>query len=103
MICVLSAAVRQRQGRVVGVPSSNWRWRRSGEILMSTKLQIDLEREAYGSAEVCAVLGVSRTTLWEMRKSGVLPSRRLGSKILILREDLKKFLRSLPLDSDQSK
>jgi excisionase family DNA binding protein len=61
-----------------------------------TKLKITLEREAYGTAEICAVLGVSRTTLWELRKAGRLPTRRIGSKILILREDLQYFLQSLP-------
>jgi excisionase family DNA binding protein len=62
-----------------------------------------LERAAYGMHEVCGLLSVSRTTLWELRKTGRLPARRIGSKVLILREDLQKFLRSLPIDSKLAK
>lgn len=53
------------------------------------------DRLAYSVAETAAAIGVGERLVWELVASGQLPSRKLGSRRLILREDLVRFLRNL--------
>jgi excisionase family DNA binding protein len=46
--------------------------------------------------EACAILRMSRTTLYEMLSTGRLRARKLGSKTVFRRSDLESFLANLP-------
>ena len=51
----------------------------------------------YTIAELEKVLGISRMTLYNNYiYAGKLPAKRLGRKIIVLKEDLFEFLESLP-------
>lgn len=52
---------------------------------------------AFSVSELPAVISVGRTTVTKLIKSGDLPSRSLGARVIVLREDLQAFLRSLPV------
>lgn len=39
---------------------------------------------------------LGRTSIWEAIRSGALPARRFGRKVIILEEDWQAFLHSLP-------
>lgn len=51
---------------------------------------------AYSVAEVCAAANFGRTSLYAAIKAGALTTRKMGRRTIILREDLEKFLNSLP-------
>jgi excisionase family DNA binding protein len=50
-------------------------------------------------AEVCGLTGIGMTKLRAVINTGLLPSRRLGKKIIIRRVDVDNFLKGLPTDS----
>lgn len=47
-------------------------------------------------AQAVRLLGIGRSTLYALIKEGRLPVRKLGKRTLILREDLDRFIASLP-------
>ncbi|HWD12212.1 MAG TPA: helix-turn-helix domain-containing protein [Pseudochrobactrum sp.] len=47
-------------------------------------------------AQTARILGIGRSTLYNLIKDGQLPIRKLGKRTLILREDLDQFIASLP-------
>ena len=47
-------------------------------------------------AQVAVSLGLSERKVWEIVKSGQLDSRRVGTRVLILRSSLLAFLESRP-------
>jgi excisionase family DNA binding protein len=51
---------------------------------------------AYTIAEACAVARIGRTALYEAIRSGDLRARKRGRRTLVVRDDLKKFIESLP-------
>ena len=53
-------------------------------------------RLAFSVAEVADHLHVSTDTIIRQIRSGELPAKKLGSRVLILAEDLKVFLDGLP-------
>lgn len=54
------------------------------------------DNSALSIAETTRILGIGRSTLYNLIKDGRLPVRKLGKRTLILREDLNKFVASLP-------
>jgi excisionase family DNA binding protein len=56
------------------------------------------EKLLYSVADVCRSLGVSRTTVYQLRKDGRLVLRKLGRRTVILATDLHAFLDTLPPD-----
>jgi excisionase family DNA binding protein len=46
--------------------------------------------------EAARILGVGRTSVYAAIASGALKARKLGSRTLILEEDARSFLASLP-------
>jgi excisionase family DNA binding protein len=49
-------------------------------------------RIAYSIAEAAEMIGVSRTTLYQLISDGLLPIRKLGKRSLIKREDLETLI-----------
>lgn len=52
---------------------------------------------AYRPAEAAHVLGVSRSTIYQMMADGKLEARHLGGATLIAHEELVRVFRSAPL------
>jgi excisionase family DNA binding protein len=50
-----------------------------------------------GVAETCATLGIGKSKLYELLKSGALRGRKLGRRTLFLEEDVRAFAQSLPV------
>ena len=48
-------------------------------------------------AEASSYLGISRGSLYKLVGAGDLPARKVGSRTIILRDDLDRFLEGLPL------
>jgi excisionase family DNA binding protein len=51
---------------------------------------------AYSTYETCALLGFKRATLYRRIKTGELEAKKMGSKTIILRSSIDKFLANLP-------
>jgi excisionase family DNA binding protein len=56
----------------------------------------NVSREALSIAEACAMAGIGRTKIYEAIASGKLTARKCGKRTLILKDDLRRFLGSLP-------
>jgi excisionase family DNA binding protein len=52
--------------------------------------------------ETCAITGIGMTKLRAVIHAGLLPSRRLGKKIIIRRADVDEFLQKLPSGMDKN-
>lgn len=51
-----------------------------------------MERLTYTTSEVAELLGISRTTAYELVRAGALPSLRLGRRIVVTRHTLEELL-----------
>lgn len=56
----------------------------------------ELNREAVSIVEAAAMAGLGRTKIYEAISMGHLRARKCGKRTLILRDDLRHFLASLP-------
>ena len=57
---------------------------------------LDVTREALSISEVCAATALGRTTIYEAIAAGSLKVRKLGKRTLVLPNELRDFLTSLP-------
>lgn len=55
-----------------------------------------VQREALSIAQACAVAGIGRTKIYQAITEGSLKARKCGKRTLVLRDDLRDFLVSLP-------
>jgi excisionase family DNA binding protein len=55
-----------------------------------------LIREGLSISEACAVAGIGRTKIYQAITDGTLKARKCGKRTLVLRDDLRDFLASLP-------
>ncbi|XNY07200.1 helix-turn-helix domain-containing protein [Sinorhizobium meliloti] len=60
-------------------------------------MNASLPKFGYEVSEAVAASGVGRTKLFEAMKLGKLKARKLGRKTIILPDDLKAFMESLPV------
>ena len=51
-----------------------------------------MEKQAYSVAEAATILGISKTTLYEWIKEGVIPTFSIGTKTLITAQALEDFV-----------
>ena len=51
---------------------------------------------AYSIAEACSVAHAGRTALYEAIRSGALRAVKRGRRTIVLAEDLRRYLESLP-------
>lgn len=58
---------------------------------------------AHSIADVCAVARASRTTVYEAIRAGALVARKRGRSTVILSDDLRRWLESLPVVSPNPK
>lgn len=65
-----------------------------GETAILPKGEHRCDRIAYRPLEAAEAVGVSRTEIYRWLRSGRLSARKHGRSVLILREDLEKFVRS---------
>ena len=54
-------------------------------------------RAAYSIAEVIALSGLGRDTIYKAIHQGQLKARKLGRRTVVLASDLQAFLESLPV------
>ncbi len=54
-------------------------------------------RTAFSVPEVCRQVGLCRDTVYRAISRGDLVARKLGKRTLILQDDLRAFLKSLPV------
>ena len=59
------------------------------------------ESSTVSIAQAARMIGIGRSTLYAIIKDGQLPVRKLGKRSLILREDLDRFIATLPLSKDR--
>jgi excisionase family DNA binding protein len=57
---------------------------------------------AYSIVEACEVAGVGRTSIYEAINSGELIARKNGRRTVILCDDLRRWLQSLPVTNSNS-
>jgi excisionase family DNA binding protein len=59
-------------------------------------LRSELQAEGLTLFEASIVSGIGRTKLYEAIGNGELKARKLGTRTIVLRDDLLGFLKSLP-------
>ena len=57
----------------------------------------DLQPEGLSIPEACRVAGLGRTKIYQAIADGRLTARKAGKRTLILRADLDRFLKTLPV------
>jgi excisionase family DNA binding protein len=57
---------------------------------------LDVTREAFSISEVCAATALGRTTIYGAIADGSLKVRKRGRRTLVLPNELRDFLSSLP-------
>ena len=55
-----------------------------------------VQREGLSISEACAMAGIGRTKIYQAISDGSLKARKWGKRTLVLRDDLRDFLASLP-------
>lgn len=55
----------------------------------------EINNKALSVGQALETLGLGRTKIYELIKSGELPARKVGSRTLILQSDMEDFLQNL--------
>lgn len=50
-----------------------------------------------GIAEVCATLGIGRSSVYALLKSGQLRARKIGRRTIFLADEVQRFAETLPM------
>ena len=54
------------------------------------------QKFAYSVNEICTLAGLGRDSVYQAIRNGKLVARKYGKRTLVIDEDLRAFLRSLP-------
>jgi excisionase family DNA binding protein len=73
--------------------SANHRTTNGGQTLKDNP---GFQREGLSISEACAFAGIGRTKIYQAISEGSLKARKCGKRTLILRDELRQFLASLP-------
>ena len=46
-------------------------------------MEVKLEKRTYNAVEVAAMLGISKSKVYDLIRQGVIPSLKLGSRVVI--------------------
>lgn len=57
----------------------------------------DCGERAYGVEAACQQLDITKTTLYVLFRSGQLQARKLGSRTVVLRSEIDRYLAALPV------
>lgn len=87
---ICSGRARKRAIRLAKVEKSNTE---TAEVLTS-RYQLLNQREFLSVVEACALLPISRWTIWRAIKRGELPAGKIGKRVLIRRKDLDSLFGS---------
>lgn len=60
-----------------------------------------MEKRILRVRDLSEMFGVSEPGVWKMVYSGLLPARRLGARVVFLREEVEACLQSLKPHSEQ--
>jgi hypothetical protein len=55
-----------------------------------------VEKRGYTAMETCWYLGIGKTKLFQLLSGEVLPRRRIGDRLVFLKDDLDRLLESPP-------
>ena len=64
---------------------------------METVMNSAFEKHALTIHETCSCSGIGKTKIYEAINAGKLKARKAGKRTLILSDDLRDYLTSLPL------
>ena len=56
------------------------------------KHPINHDAAAYSTAHACQILGIGKTTLWKLSKTGQIKTIRLLGKVLVTRQEIERVL-----------
>jgi excisionase family DNA binding protein len=59
------------------------------------RLKLIANKEVFNTVETCLFLGVSRTTLWRLLKSGCIKYIKVGRLVRIERKNIQRYIDSL--------
>ncbi len=59
--------------------------------ILGTAPKDNLPNEYLRPKEVCAIFGISRTKFDNLKRGGVVPFKKIGRDVVVLRSDLDKF------------
>ncbi len=62
----------------------------------------ELEVVTYSVADAVAVFGISRATLYRLRKAGRIKMHRLGGRTLIFKHEMIEAIRGIASDANRS-
>lgn len=78
----------------LSVSATNRADKNKGQQMNEANLSI--RREGLSISEACAMAGIGRTKIYQAIADGNLKARKCGKRTLVLRDDLRDFLASLP-------
>lgn len=61
------------------------------DSLSTSNCSATLEQDHYNCSEVASMLKISKSTVWNWRNSGKLPSIRIGGKVFFSKDNILKL------------
>jgi excisionase family DNA binding protein len=79
----LSARLGDAEDIMVGIPI---------QAITAARVRYGLEADAYSPQDICRILGLDRSTVHRLTKSGKLRATRAGQQLRIMSADLAEFI-----------
>ncbi len=55
-------------------------------------MEVKLEKRTYNANEVAAILGISKSKVYDLIRQGIIPSLKLGSRVVIPKQKFDEWL-----------